>query len=264
VCAALKAQSKPLYYNPTDKILILGAVPQEITVFVSAMKDATKKELWGIPYWQGTIEDKPVIVAITGIGKVYTAMTTTLFLTELKPRLVLMSGTGARINQQLRTGDVIVASTLYEHDYGSLTHDDMVYRPFNSPVDGAEVENALSPPTALLKVADQAMATYQSPQVTANGATYKVKVRRGVVSSSDLFGVTQQRIDSLRTHFHTDIMEMESAPLGRVCQTFGIPYLVIRAGSNAAQEAPNDDYLRLGPIAARQAAYFTLHLLKYL
>jgi hypothetical protein len=56
-----------------------------------------------------------------------------------------MSGTGARINQQLRTGDVIVAGTLYEHDYGSLTRNDMVYRPFNSPVNGAEVENKFSP-----------------------------------------------------------------------------------------------------------------------
>jgi adenosylhomocysteine nucleosidase len=264
-CAsALKAQDKPAYYTPSDRILVLGAVPQEITVFVSAMKDAAKKELWGIPYWQGEIEGKPVIVAITGIGKVYTGMTTTLFLTELKPRLVLMSGTGARINQQLRTGDVIVAGTLYEHDYGSLTRNDMVYRPFNSPVNGAEVENKFSPPSALLKLADQAMATYRSPEVIANGASYEVQVRRGVVASADLFGMTQQRIDSLRTHFHTDIVEMESAPLARVCQTFGVPYLVIRAGSNVAQEAPNDDYLRLSPIAARQAAYFCLHLLKYL
>jgi hypothetical protein len=71
----------------------------------------------------------------------------------------------------------------------------MVYRPFNSPVNGSEVENALSPPSALLKLADQAMATYRGPQVTANGATYAVKVRRGVVASADLFGMTQQRID---------------------------------------------------------------------
>src|SRR3984885_16264123 len=148
--SALQAEDKPAYYTPSDRILILGAVPQEITVFVSAMKDAAKKELWGIPYWQGEIEGKPVIVAITGIGKVYTGMTTTLFLSELKPRLVLMSGTGARINQQMRTGDVIVATTLYEHDYGSLTHDDMVYRPFNSPVNGAEGKNEMPPSKSML------------------------------------------------------------------------------------------------------------------
>ena len=57
-------------------------------------------------------------------------------------------------------------------------------------------------------------------------------------------------------------MEMESAPLGLVCQMFHVPYLVVRSGSNIAQEAPNDDYLRLSPIAAREAAKFVLHLLQ--
>ncbi|MDT0498125.1 5'-methylthioadenosine/S-adenosylhomocysteine nucleosidase [Algiphilus sp. W345] len=261
---AAEAPATPTHYKPSDTILILGAVPQEIPPFIEAMKDAEKKSLWGIPYWQGHIDGKPVIVAITGIGKTFTGMTSTLFISEFKPRLVLMSGTGARINQQLRTGDVIVATALYEHDYGSLTRKDMVYRPMNGPDDGAEMENAFSPPDALLKIADQAIASYEGPEVTANGSTYTVKARRGVVASSDLFGVTQQRIDTLREQFKVDIMEMESAPLGHVCAYLGVPFLVVRGGSNVAQEAPNDDYLRLGPIAAKQAALFSLHLLNSL
>jgi adenosylhomocysteine nucleosidase len=134
----------------------------------------------------------------------------------------------------------------------------------NSPDDGKEVQNAFSPPAALLAKADAAISSYPAPTVSANGATYSVAARRGIVASSDLFGVTQQRIDQLRSLFHTDIMEMESAPLGHVCETLGVPYLIVRAGSNVAQEAPNDDYLRLGPIAAREAAKFTLYMLKFL
>ena len=252
----------PGYYAPQDTILILGAVPQEIILVVAAMQDPRKRELWGIPYWEGTIEGRRAVVAITGIGKVYTAMTATLFLGTLSPRLVLMTGTGARIDQSLRTGDVIVAQALHEHDYGSLTSDDMVYRPFNSPADGAEVENCFRPPELLLEAADRAIADYAPPMVEVNGPAYRVQVRRGVVVSSDLFGMTERRIGNLRRLFSADISEMESAPLARLCQAFKVPYLVVRAGSNAAQEAPNDDYLRLGPIAADQAARFTLHLLK--
>lgn len=261
---ALEAPATPAHYTPSDTILILGAVPQEIPPFVAALEGGEKKALWGVPYWTGRIHGKPVVVAITGIGKTLTGMTATLFITQFKPRVVLMSGTGARINHALRTGDVIVATDLYEHDYGSLTRNDMVYRPFNSPNGGAEMENRFSPPAALLSIADAAMASYPGPEVTANGSTYTVRARRGVVASSDLFGVTEQRITTLREQFHTDIMEMESAPLGHLCQELGVPYIVVRAGSNIAQEAPNDDYLRLGPIAARQAAYFGLHLLKTL
>jgi 5'-methylthioadenosine/S-adenosylhomocysteine nucleosidase len=264
IAGAAEAPSKPAHYSPENTIVVLGAVPQEITLFTEAMGNPPKSELWGIPYYRGKIAGKDVVVAITGIGKTFTGMTTTLFIQQFKPRVVLMSGTGARINQQLRTGDVIVATETHEHDYGSLTRTGMVYRPLNGPDNGNEVQNAFSPPEALLSVADKAVASYRTPEVTANGSTYRVAVRRGVVSSSDLFGVTQERIDTLRTKFHTDIMEMESAPLGLVCQTLGVPYLIVRAGSNVAQEAPNDDYLRLGPIAAREAARFSLHLLEYL
>jgi adenosylhomocysteine nucleosidase len=264
--ATLRAEppATPAHYKPANLIVVLGAVPQEITLFRAAMGNPAPQQLWGVPYYRGRISGKDVVVAITGIGKTSTGMTSTLFIGEFKPRLVLMSGTGARINPELRTGDVIVATATQEHDYGSLTRNDMVYRPFNGPDDGAEIANDFTPPAQLLARADQAIASYQGPEVSANGATYNVKARRGVVSSSDLFGVTQQRIDLLRSRFHTDIMEMESAPLGHVCEMLGVPYLIVRAGSNVAQEAPNDDYLRLGPIAAREAAKFTLHLLRYL
>lgn len=261
---AVEAPDAPSHYAPSDAILILGAVPQEIPPFIEAMKDAQKGALWGVPYWQGHIDGKPVVVALTGVGKTSTGAVTTLFIQHFKPRLALMSGTGARANTQLRTGDVIVATEMVEHDYGSLTRDDMVYAPFKSPDNGTPLENAFSPSASLLAVADKAIASYKAPEVTANGATYKVKVRRGIVSSSDLFGVTQARLDTLKARFNTDIMEMESAAFAHTCVLLGAPCIVVRAGSNVAQETPNDDYLRLGPIAAKQAAYFSLHLLKYL
>ncbi len=253
------AEGSP-YYEASDTIVILGAVPQEIPVIVEQLVDMKKQSVWGIPYYSGKLHGKPVVVAIGGIGKTFTAMTTTLFIQQFKPRLVVMTGTGARINKDLRTGDVIVATHAYEHDYGSLTAQGMVYRPMNSPVNGAEVENDFKPAESYLLKADEAMKTYPAQSVTANGSTYTNRVRRGVVASSDLFGVPQGRIELLRNKFKADIMEMESAPLGHVCESFGVPYLIVRAGSNVAQEAPNNDYLRLGPIAAREAAKFTAYM----
>jgi len=251
-------------YAPTQTIVVLGAVPQEIPPIVQQLQDPQKDTLWGVPYYSGRLHDKPVVVAITGIGKTFTAMTTTLFIQHFRPRLVVMTGTAARIDPALRTGDVIVATHTYEHDYGSLTAQGMVYRPMNGPDDGREVRNDFQPPRDYLQRAEKAMQSYPPQRVIANGSTYNNRVRFGVVASSDLFGVPQRRIDLLRNTFKADLMEMESAPLGLVCENFGVPYLVVRAGSNQAQEAPNDDYLRLGPIAAREAARFTAYMLKFL
>lgn len=243
-------------YRPqNDLILVLGAVPQEIPPYIDAMKDGREREIWGIKYWTGHIGKKPVAVALTGVGKVKAATVTSLLVTSLRPRLVLMSGTGSRPNPKVRTGDVIVATELYEHDAGSLTRNDMVYR---------SGFGELRPAPALLAIADRAIQSYNRPTVTANDDTYRIDVRRGIVATSDLFGVTEARIQTLRNIFHADIMEMESAAFAQTCTMVGVPWLVIRAGSNLSQEAPNDDYKRLGPIAARQAALFGVHLIGYL
>lgn len=254
------------FYDSTDIIIIFGAVPQEITLLVQNLGHPEKKNLWGIPYWQGHLFDKQVIVTLTGIGKTFTAMTSTLFIREFRPHLVLMTGTGARINSKLRTGDVIVASRLCEHDYGSLiSNGEMVYRSLNSPDDGREIVNEFKPNSNVLDWARKAIETYPVQDIVIDEKThYQNRVCFGTVASSDLFGVPQTRIDSLRNDFQVDIMEMESAPFGLVCQMFHVPYLVIRSGSNVAQEEPNQDYLQLSPFAACEAAKFTLHLIKNL
>ncbi len=247
-----------------ETLLILGAVPQEIPFLVQNLKDKQKGLLEGIPYWQGTLQGKKVVVAITGVGKTFTAMTATLFLSEFQPRMAVMTGTGARINPDLRTGDVIVPSVLHFHDFGSLSPESMNFRPIKGPVGANLVQNRFEPDAALLELAETAMQSYSPQLVEAGGAQYKNRVRLGVVATSDLFGVPAQRIAQLKKEFNTDIMEMESAAFALVCQSLGVPYLVVRSGSNLAQEVPNNDYLVLGPIAAEQAARFTYHLIKYL
>lgn len=250
--------------SPGDTVLILGAVQQEITLLLESLKHSEEGMLEGVPYWRGTLAGKPVVVAITGVGKTFTAMTTTLFLREFKPRVAVMTGTGARINSDLRTGDIIIAKTLHFHDFGSLSPQGMTFRSMKGPDGGALVKNRFEPGAAMLALAIQAIASYTPQTVESGGDRYRNRVRPGVVVTSDLFGVPAQRINQLKTEFNTDIMEMESAAFALVCERLDVPYLVVRSGSNLAQEIPNSDYLVMGPIAAEQAARFTHHLIDYL
>lgn len=242
-------------------LLILGAVPQEITYLVNKLESAYEGKLDGVPYWQGQLHGVPVVIAITGVGKTLTAMTTTLFVKRFSPHVAVMTGTGARINPLLRTGDVVVASALQFHDFGNLSAVGMSFRAMKSPDGGRRIPNQFEPPKYMLSLAAAAIEDYPPQQVSVPDARYPNRVTMGTVTTSDLFGVTEERIVQLRETFNTDIMEMESAAFALVCQALDVPYLVIRAGSNQAQEKPNDDYLVLGPIAAEQAARFTYHLL---
>ncbi|MEO7598810.1 MAG: 5'-methylthioadenosine nucleosidase, partial [Opitutus sp.] len=116
----------------------------------------------------------------------------------------------------------------------------------------------------LLKHAVAASKTYTPRDVTANGSTYTPAVRTGFICSGDVFGMTAEKIRDIRAKLNCDLVEMEGAAIGQVCHALGVPHLVIRGGSNLAQPNPGSDYKALGQIAARQAAFFAIHVVQNL
>ncbi|OYU98788.1 MAG: 5'-methylthioadenosine nucleosidase, partial [Verrucomicrobiales bacterium VVV1] len=89
-------------------------------------------------------------------------------------------------------------------------------------------------------------------------------VRPGRITSGDQFGITQARIDDIRKQLNPDLMEMESGSVAQVCWYLRTPFLCIRSGSNRTQNSPDNDYRTLSPFASRQAALFTVSLVKEL
>ena len=119
---------------------------------------------------------------------------------------------------------------------------------------------------ALLALAQKVIATYRPPSETVAGVTYQTKVRTGIVVTSD-----EGHQADVAEAFHADLNEMESAAFARTCDILGVPCIVVRGGSNKPPVNGKDDdqsgyqgYRHLSPIAARDAALFGVHLIKYL
>jgi nucleoside phosphorylase len=264
-----------LRLSAAQPILILGAVPQEIAPLVAALQNPGKATYEGIPCDTGTLGGHDVVVALTGIGKVNAAMTTTALLLAVHPSKAFMTGTAARIRATVRTGDVIIATDCSFHDVGSLTSTGMtqgdltdsgnlVATTWYAPTRDRTNPFVFSSSPELVAYAQERAAHYLPETVRVDGANYVPVVRTGRVTTGDLSGVTEAKIADIRLKIDPDLMEMESAAFARVCQFFKVPHLVIRSGSNQAKEQNNDDYLRLGPIAAQQAALFTVDLVQNL
>ena len=244
--------------------LILGAMPSEIVSLKRSLHRSSESEFEGYPYVRGILERRRVVLVVTGVGITNSAMTTALFIHQMRPREVLFTGSGARINPRLRTGDTIIARKSYHHNAGSLTETGMVYRSVRGPTAGSMTPYGFSADPGLLRLARSAIASYRPRSVTLEGRAYFPTVAVGSVCSSDLFGVNQARIDDIREKLGCDLMEMESSAVGQVCRQLKMPHLVIRGGSNRAQPNPGKHYRRLGQIAAHQAANFTRHLVSLL
>ena len=249
---------------PSSLTLVLGAVPWEIKPVIAELTGVRSRSLERYPYHAGKIGHERVVTAITGVGKTNAALIATLFILHFKPTRLIYTGSAARLNPALRTGDVIIGRRTFHHDAGSSQEDGMTYRKIIGPRAGEPTHFRYDADRSLLQQAVSAANNYQPRRVTANGSTYTPAVRPGLICSGDVFGMTAEKISDIRAKLACDLVEMEGAAIGQVCHAFKVPHLVLRGGSNLAQPNPGSDYKALGQIAARQSAFFALHLVRSL
>ena len=203
-------------------------------------------------------------MAVTGVGVTNGAMVAALFIHRFKPSELIVSGTGSRFNPRIRTGDTIISKKTIHHAAGTLTDKGMVYRKVRGPLQGQMTHWAYPPDSNLFKLAKQAISSYDAEPVTVEDKTYIPTVQPGVVSASDLFGVSKSKIADMKKKLNPDLMEMESAAIAQVCHQLGTPHIVFRAGSNRTQPNPGNAYRKVGQTAASAAARWTIHFVKFL
>ena len=245
--------------RPAGLTLILSAMPSEIRLIQADIKQPRTGKLACFPWVAGTLRGRAVVTAVTGVGVTNAAMVTALFIEHFAPSEVLVSGTGSRFNPRIRTGDTVISLKTIHHAAGNLTKDGMIYRKVRGPLPGQMTHWAYPPDPRLLKLAKASIAGYVAEPVTANGETYVPRVLTGVVTASDMFGVSDAKIADMRKKLNPDIMEMESAAIGQVCTQLRVPHIVFRAGSNRTQSNPGNDYRLLGQKAAWAAARWTVY-----
>ncbi len=244
--------------------LILSAMPSEIRLIQADITRPKAGRLACFPYVEGRLRGRHVVTAVTGVGVTNAAMVTALFIEKFHPAEVIVSGTGSRFNPRIRTGDTVISTRTIHHAAGSLTDRGMVYRKVRGPLPGQMTHWSDRPAPRLLRLAKAAVAGYVAEPVTANGETYVPRVLPGVVTASDLFGVSDAKIADMKAKLNPDIMEMESAAIAQVCTQLGVPHIVFRAGSNRTQSNPGNDYRLLGQKAAWAAARWTVHFTSHL
>ena len=246
--------------------LILGAVPWEMAPIQALLTETESGEIYNIPYTKGRLYGLPVVVALTGVSKTNTGMTTGALVTAFDPVRVVFSGTGARVDPEIRPGHVFVIEETMFHDAGNLTEAGMEARPVIGPTPHLTREPVFRPDPRLFELATTLAASYAPAEaIRVDGVTYDTEVRPGRIVTGDLFSINQWKYEEIVNKYETELFAMETAALGQTCSFMGVPWIAFRAGSDLIQAGDaSDDYKKYDPIAARQAALFTLSFMEVL
>ena len=98
------------------RIGILGAMPEEINGIVSLLKNKEKVVKGMRAYYKGSINEIEVVVVFSRWGKVASATTVTHLIIEFGVTEIIFTGVAGAINKDLNIGDIVIGSSLVQHD----------------------------------------------------------------------------------------------------------------------------------------------------
>ena len=228
---------------------------EELGALLAQMPDEQRVRIAGRDFWVGHLHGQPVVAVLSRIGKVAAAVTATILLERFAVRAIVFTGVAGGLAPGVKVGDVVVATQLLQHDLDASP----IFPRYEVPLMGlsrftadaaigdalaAVAEETLRDPVAL--VGQRAVDEFglQSPTV-----------HRGLLISGDRFVSTAAESEALRRHLPDALaVEMEGAAVAQVCYELGVPFAVIRAISDNANENAATDFMRfVKSVAARYA-----------
>ena len=235
---------------------ILSALPEEQAGLLQQLQHARRHVHGGRVFWQGLLSDRPVVLALSGMGKVAAATTATVLIERFACARVLFTGVAGGLGQQVRVGDVVVARQYLQHDMDASPLCPRWELPGYGRADVA-CDPALS--ILLLQAAQNFLLVTSQENQPDSAAT--AQAHHGLVVSGDRFIATAQASNTLRRELqeagHTVLaVEMEGAAVAQVCADYQVPFAAMRTISDRADDDAHVDFTRfIETVASRYAEH---------
>jgi adenosylhomocysteine nucleosidase len=200
----------------------------EIRHILTQMENAKITRLGGIDFHRGLLADKPIVLALCGVGKVNAAHAASMMTTHFEIDCMINVGVAGGIGPNIGIGDVVISSRLVQHDFdisasgsGYLAgqmpgNDDLFWQADKSLADAAKAAAA---------------------EVLASN-----RVHLGPVATGDQF-INQSEVKAkIWDLFAPLCVEMEGAAMAQICAIAGTPFVAIRAISDKADGEAHEDF----------------------
>ena len=184
---------------------IVGAMGDETNDLIAHLQDVTKEETTAGTFCSGTYNGVTYVVGTSNMGKVYATMTTQWMIACYHPDCIINIGVGGAVSEILQVGDVVVASSAFQHDYDVsplgrdtcyLYERNMMYIPADTSLN------------AVLKTC---------------GEKLNMRTVEGICATGDQFVEDLDVKNRLNNDYDAIVCDMEGAAILLVCYENGVP-----------------------------------------
>lgn len=220
---------------------IMGAMQEEVDPIVAQLEGVKSTQIGSNIYHTGTYANREVVVAYSRIGKVNSAVTATVMIHRFGIKKLLFSGVAGAINPALKVGDILYANSLVQHDVD---------------ITAFGHKAGFIPETGDFFHADKDLIALAKSVAVDEG----LDLIGGVIATGDQFVADSKLKNQIQATFSADAVEMEGASVAAVCASFGVPFFVLRAISDAADMDAGFSFDEFLKSSAKISANFVLKM----
>ena len=229
------------------KLGIIGAMDIEVAALKAAMCNLKTHTKAGMTFYEGPLEGTQAVVVQCGVGKVNAAMCTQALCDLFEVTHIVNTGVAGSLCAELDIGDLVISVDAMYHDFDC---------------------SVINPNYCVGQVPGMAVLAYPAdPDLSAAALAAAESCnpghnRMGRVASGDQFVCSKQQKDAIIANTGAICTEMEGAAIAHTAWRNGVPFVVIRAISDKADDSAEMDYPTFEAIAAKRCAKVTMELAK--
>lgn len=224
------------------KIGIIAALKKEINNLYKNVKNYKIHELSNIKFYSGNIHHIKIIIAQSGIGKVFSGITCAILLQKYKVNLIINIGSAGSLNDKLKPGSIVIPNNISYHDVDLTAFGYNLGQIKNCP-------KLFSSSKFMLELTEKFLLKN------------KIQYKKELIISGDSFIHTQRQKTSLKKKFPEAIaVDMESAAIAHVCYQFKIPILIIKSISDFSNNYAANNFKKFINLAARKSSIITINI----
>lgn len=220
-----------------NRIGIIGAMDEEVKILKELMPDARVNRIASMDFYEGTLEGRQTVVVRSGIGKVNAAVCTQVLVDIFKVDAVINTGVAGSLRNEIDIADIVLSTDTLQHD--------MDARGFGYEI-GVIPRMDISVFIADAYLLDTALRICKRD-------ISEINVHTGRIISGDQFISDTVRKEWLADTFGGLCTEMEGAAIAHAAYLNRIPFLIIRAISDKADNSAEMAYNEFEGIAIKNA-----------
>lgn len=223
------------------KLGIIGAMEEEVETLLEHMEEKEASSKAGSTFYEGKLSGLDAVVVQCGIGKVNAAVCAQILCDCYGVTHIVNTGIAGSLCAELDIGDLVVSQDAMHHDFDCCA--------FGYPMGKVPGTDVVAFP------ADEGMirCAFKAAESVNPGHT-----KVGRIASGDQFVASPELKNRIIANTQGLCTEMEGAAIAQTAYRNKVPFVILRAISDKADNSADMDYPTFEKLAAHRCAAVTM------